>query len=124
MEHIVAKLEELAELKAAADVTRLDYEAKRAEILRAVQAELDALEDEYRPLFEAVDQRVESLEAEIRSDVLECGATVKGRRFQAVFVRGRVTWDTPGLDQYAREHPDIERYRRQGEPSVALRVAK
>jgi len=43
MEDLVAKLDELAELKSAADVTRLDYEAKRAEILRNVQTELDAL---------------------------------------------------------------------------------
>jgi len=43
-QHIATKLDELAEIKAAADVTRLDYEAKRAEILKAVQAELDALD--------------------------------------------------------------------------------
>lgn len=33
-QHIATKLDELAEIKAAADVTRLDYEAKRAEILK------------------------------------------------------------------------------------------
>ncbi len=45
-QRITAKLDELAEIKAATEVTRLDYEAKRAEILKAVQAELDALDVE------------------------------------------------------------------------------
>ncbi len=39
---IAAKLDELAEIKAAADVTRLDYEAKRAEILKPVDESLQA----------------------------------------------------------------------------------
>jgi len=42
--HVAEKLERLSNLRGAADVTRLDYEAKRAEILKQVQAELDALE--------------------------------------------------------------------------------
>ena len=43
-EHVAAKLERLSNLRGAADVARLNYEAKRAEILKQVQAELDALD--------------------------------------------------------------------------------
>jgi len=65
-QRIVVKLDELAEIKAATDITRLDYEAKRVEILKAVQAELDALDIEYKPLMDASAERVAALEAEIR----------------------------------------------------------
>jgi hypothetical protein len=124
MNQIVAKLEELAELRAAAELTRLDYEAKRAEILQVVQAELEALEAEYAPLFEAAETRGAALEAEIRAEVVEAGASVRGSQLQAVYVRGRTSWDTAGLDAYAEEHPEVQDYRRQGAPSVSLRTVK
>jgi hypothetical protein len=124
MDAIVAKLDELAELRAAAEVTRLDYEAKRAEILKAVQAELDALADEYEPLLAAAAERADALEAEIRGDVLAAGGSVRGGQLQAVYVRGRVSWDTAALDAYAEQHPEVQDYRRQGEPSVSLRQVR
>ncbi len=124
MEHIIAQLDELSEVRAAAEITRRDYEARRAEILKAVQAELDELEAEYQPLLDAAQKRAETLEAEIRQAVEERGASVRGAHLQAVYTRGRVTWDSRKLDRYAESHPDINAFRRQGEPSVALRVAK
>jgi len=117
---IRAKLDELAEVRAAAEITRLDYEAKRAEILRSVQAELDALQAEYEPLLESAQARAAALEAEVKEAVLALGATVKGRAYQAVYVRGRVTWDNQKLDRYAQAHPEILPYRREGDPSVRL----
>ena len=61
MDDIKARLDELADIQAAVDVARLDYEAKRSAILAAVQAELDALDAEYEPLFDASQQRTEML---------------------------------------------------------------
>jgi len=122
METIIAKLEELAELRAARTLTRLDYEQRRAEILKAVQAELDAVEAEYAPLFETADERVAALEAEIKEAVAEAGQSVKHGGIQAVYTRGRTTWDTRGLTRYAEPHPEINDYRREGKPSVSIRI--
>ncbi|MCC7361977.1 MAG: hypothetical protein IT317_21005 [Anaerolineales bacterium] len=124
MTDIAAKLDELTELRAAAEITRLDYEAKREQILQVVQAELEALETEYAPLLEAAAARAETLEAEIKADVLAAGASVKGGGLQAVYVRGRVSWDTAALDDYAANHPEVQGFRRQGAPSVSLRTLK
>jgi hypothetical protein len=124
METIVAKLDELAELKAATDLARIDYETKRTEILRVVQTELEALDAEYAPRLDAATQRMETLEAEIKSDVLRYGASVKGSRLHAVYSRGRVSWDTRALDAYALAHPEVTAFRKQGEPSVSLRLVK
>ena len=106
----------------AATVLRLDYEAKREEILRVVQAELDALAAEYEPLLETMGENIAALEQDVRADVLAHGATVKCERLQAVYVHGRVSWDTKALDRYALDHPELARYRHQGAPSVSLRV--
>lgn len=121
---IRARLEELAEVRAAAETTRLDYEARREEILRAVQAELEALQAEYEPLLESAQARAAALEAEVKEAVLAFGASVKGSAYQAVYVRGRVTWDNQKLDRYAQAHPEILAYRREGDPSVSLRTVK
>src|SRR5687767_13038438 len=44
-EHVAGKLERLTNLRGAADVARLNYESKRAEILKEIQAELDRSEE-------------------------------------------------------------------------------
>src|SRR5262249_14105144 len=121
---ITARLNELAEIQAAVEVTRLDYEFRRAQILQAVQEELAALDEEYQPLLTTSAERVAALEEAIKAEVAEHGASVKGAHVQAVFTRGRVTWDTRGLDGYARAHPEVLAFRKEGDPSISLRVVK
>jgi uncharacterized GH25 family protein len=121
---IIAKLDELDAIRTAADVTRVDYEAKKAEILKKVQAELDALDEEIKPLLNVSELRVAELEEEIKQEVLKHGATVKGARVQAVYYKGRISWDSESLDRYAAAHPEVMQYRKQGEPSIQLRVIK
>src|SRR5512143_3799132 len=67
---IAGKLRRLADLHSALDLTRMDYEAKRNEVLKKVQAELDALESEYQPLMDAAQENAATLEGEIKNDVL------------------------------------------------------
>jgi hypothetical protein len=124
MSDIVSKLDELSDVQSAVDVARVDYEAKRAEIMRSVQAELDALDAEYEPLFEASTARIAALTEEIKQAVMMAGASVKGAHLHAVYTRGRVTWDTKGLDKFAVSHPEVTQYRKQGEPNVSLRTVK
>ena len=124
MHSITAKLDQLSEIKAAAEVTRLDYEAKRAEIMKAVEAQLDDLAAEFEPLIKSAEERAADLEVEIKRDVLTQGASIKGRRLYAVFSRGRVSWDTDRLDAYASTHPEVVEYRTQGQPSVSLRMVR
>jgi hypothetical protein len=121
---IAARLDELAALRAAADMTRQEYEARRAEILRVVQAELEALDAEFQPLLDAAAQRQQALEAEIRGEVLAHGGSIRGAQMQAVYMRGRVTWDTRGLEDYAADNPAVLDFRREGQPSVQLRAVK
>lgn len=65
-----------------------------------------------------------ALEVEIKKDVLTHGASVKGRRSYAVFSRGRVSWATDRLDAYATTHLEVVEFRKQGEPSVSLRMVR
>ena len=124
MDNIAAKREELADLRATQDATRIDYENKRSEILKAVQRELEALDAEYQPLLEASQTRADALETEIKDAVVHRGASVKGSRIYAMFFRGRVSWDREKLENYGKAHPEVLDFRKEGEPYVSLRVVK
>jgi hypothetical protein len=121
-EHVASKLERLSNLRGAADLARLDYESKRAAILKQVQAELDALDMEYKPVIEATEENIAALENEIKTDVLLYGESVTGGSYRATYSQGRVSWDNEGMTKYAASHPDVLQFRKQGQPIVTLRV--
>lgn len=121
-EHVAEKLELLTNLRGAADVARLNYEAKRAEILEQIQAELDALDAEYKPVLEAAQENIAALENEIKTDVLLYGESISGGMYRASYTQGRVSWDNGGMAKYAASHPEVLQFRKQGQPIVSLRV--
>jgi len=121
-EHVAAKLERLSSLRGAAEVARLDYEAKRTEILKQIQSELDALDLEYKPVLDAAEENIVTLENEIKTEVLLYGESVSGGMYRASYTHGRVSWDNAGMTKYAASHPDVLQFRKQGQPIVALRV--
>lgn len=121
-EHIADKLKRLENLKGAADVARLDYESKRAEILKQIQSQLDALDSEYKPLLESAEENISTLENEIKTDVLLHGESVTGGMYRATFTKGRVSWDNEGIEKYATSHPEVMQFRKQGQPIVTLRI--
>ncbi len=122
-EQVVKKLNRLGDLRAAVDLTRLDYEAKHAEILKTVQAELDAIDAEYKPLMDAAETNAAALEVEIKNDVLLNGQSIHSEIFQAIYTKGRVSWDNAGISEYARAHPEVLTFRKVGQPTVSLRLA-
>ncbi len=111
-------LEKLTELYAKRDILSLD---KKAAIPTEIQAVLDEIEAEFSPKQELINEEISKLEAAVKSAVLETGETAKGGSLQAVFAKGRVSWDTKALDGYAKANPAIAEYRKQGEPSVSIR---
>lgn len=79
------------------------------------------IEAEFSGKLDAVDENIKSLEAEIKKEAKDGKETVKGKYFMAVYVKGRVTWNTEGLDKYADQHPEVAYFRKEGEPSITLR---
>lgn len=121
-EHVAGKLERLSDLRHAAEFARLDYETRRTQILKQVQAELDALDVEYKPVLERAEENISALENEIKTDILLHGESVSGGMYRATYSQGRVSWDNEGITKYAASHPDVLQFRKQGQPIVTLRV--
>jgi hypothetical protein len=120
---VVKLLDRLAELKDEATVTRLEWEQLRDAIVEPVRKELDDLDAEYMPKMAGIQDATTSIETNIRQQVLALGNTAKGARLMAVYNKGRTSWDTKGLDGFAAAHPEMERFRKTGEPSVTIRTA-
>jgi hypothetical protein len=116
------KLNRLSQMQAQADVIRLHFDDLRKSILTPeIQAQLDDIAAEERTSLDALQGGIDELTAEVKADVLNAGATVKGDYMMAVYNKGRVSWDTKGLDGFAIAHPEMAAFRKTGEPSITLR---
>ena len=116
------KLDQLAEYQAYRDLLLLDKQGLIDKIITPeLKAQIADIEAEFAPKFEAVDATISKCEADVKSDILVFGSSVKGEHLHAVWGKGRISWNTKGLDGFAKAHPEIESFRTQGEPSVSIR---
>lgn len=134
----------LREIDAKREAIRKDAEAKKREALeksQARKAQVDAefaasvahvyaeienrkaeIAAEYNGRIEAARKNMAALEDEIKRAVVNIGKTVKGTFIQAVYMKGRVTWNTDLLDGMIIAFPELAKARKEGAPSVALRT--
>jgi hypothetical protein len=119
------KLNRLSDLQSQADVIRAHFEELRATILTPeIQAQLAEIDAEEQTSLTTLQGGVDNLITEIKADIIAGGASIKGNYLQAVWTKGRISWDTKALDGYAAAHPEITPFRKEGEPSVSIRAVK
>lgn len=118
-------------------IARLDAEQKRANEAKAqIDAELTLsvkevytqvasrkaeINAEFSQKSNAVKDNLEALTARIKDEVKRAGATVKAKFYQAVYVKGRTSWNTDMLEGMIVAFPALEKARKVGEPSVTIR---
>jgi hypothetical protein len=115
------RIAELVEAKRLATAIHAEYEQRRESVMEQIRAQLEALDAEFSDRLRAADEEVGRLEGEVKEAVRELGESVKQEGIHAIYMRGRVTWDTPGLTRYAETHPEVQEFRRIGAPSVSIR---
>ena len=120
-DHPQTKFEQLAEAKKALQDLRGCIEAEREEILKGVREELAALDAKYADQLREAGRAVAELESEVKAVVLQLRRSLRVGDVQAIFYRGRVTWDSRGLARYAEGNPEVEQFRKVGAPSVVVR---
>lgn len=119
----IEKLNQLAELKSAVDALNLKKQALIDSILtEEIKQQLAEIDAEFAPEYQAVSDLSSSIEQEIKAEVIQAGETVKGDQLMAVFNKGRVSWDTKGLDGAIAIMPELAQFRKEGAPSVAIRT--
>ena len=118
----VEKLNQLAEYQAKADVLALDKQRLIDTLISPeIKAQIDEINYEFATQLEALDTNIAALTADIKADVVQGGASVKGAHLQAVYAKGRVSWDSKMLDGLAIAIPEVAKARKEGAPSVSIR---
>ena len=118
----IVKLDQLAEFRSQRDNLGLQQdEAMKAAYSPELIKTLACIEEEFFGRLEIVNNKIDDLQAEIKADVLGLGSTVHATYLQAVWNKGRVSWNTKSLDGYLVAHPELEQFRKQGKPSVSIR---
>jgi hypothetical protein len=119
---VAGMLDRLTDLYAQQEALEAE---KQALILKTIPPEvrtrLDDIEAEFAGKAKAASANIEELEASIKTAALAHGESVRGAGFQAVWNKGRLTWDSKGLNAYADEHPEVLQFRKEGEPSITIR---
>lgn len=116
----VDKLDRLAELQAHLEIARLNKEAVIAKAIEPVREKLDSM----GLAMQVIESDIAALDAEIRAEVLAAGTTAKGTSLICTWNKPRVSWDTKGLDGYAVAHPELNAFRKEGEPSVTIKAVR
>lgn len=113
-------LENLTEAYALRDLLNIEKARAIPDEIKKVLADIDA---EFAPKLETVEATIADLEAQAKAAVIEAGATVRGGALQAVYAKGRVTWDSKQLDGLMIAVPQLAQARTEGKPSVSIRKA-
>ncbi len=113
--------------------TRTAYELELAAMLHArdeaikpVQADIDAIAAEFAPRIAAADEKLRTLEAQLKAAVIAAGQTFKGRRWEFRFSSGKRTVPVNDLEALAKVKgdPTLLNIIKTGEPSVAIHEVK
>ena len=76
---------------------------------------------ELKPRVERLSEMAAAAELAVRQAVLAFGRSHYHRRVKATYYRPAVTFDNKGLQEYVATHPEIERFKKVGQPRVALK---
>jgi hypothetical protein len=79
-----------------------------------VKAELD-------PVIAGTEKHIAKLESDIKADVIGLGKTATGENLQAVYNKGRVSWNTSALDGLAVSMPELAKFKKEGDPYVTIK---
>jgi hypothetical protein len=130
------KSNEAAEIEATQkqqDQLRAEIDAKTKKVYADIAQKKQEIEIEFSGKADDVSANIARLESEIKADMKRHAAekleanpkakdlSVKGKFFHAVYVRGRVTWNTDKMDAWCNDHPFLKEARKEGEPSITLR---
>jgi hypothetical protein len=118
-------LNNLANLEAKIDFLRLKERTDLDELIPAeVQVEIETVKEEYKIETAAVQKKITELKEQIKTGVLFLGGTVKTEFKQAIWNKGRISWDSKGLQGFEVAHPEISVFKKVGNPTVSFRDVK
>ena len=109
------------DLNAAKEQIDFDLQAKVADVYKQVEIRKQEISAEFSDKASGVLDNIAKLTVQIKAETKKLGKTVKGQFYQAVYVRGRVSWNNDMLDGMIAVIPQLAKARKEGEPSCTIR---
>lgn len=110
---------EITEITALECLNKIaELTARRAEVEAIIEKKTQHLKNE----VSEYNAEIGILEDMVKQFVLKRGKSLKGDFLQAVYSKGKTTWDTKALDGYALVYPEIVRFKKTGTASVSIRA--
>lgn len=108
-------------VRAEALAAQREYAFRRLDVMEAVQPQLDAIDADMTPRLKQLAERLAAAELAVKQAVLAFGRSYWKGQVKVTYSRGRVTFDSKGLQEYAATHPDVEKFKKVGNPIVSIR---
>ena len=104
-------LDVLSELKEHREALRQEKQTERETILAPVKEELNTMEMKYQDWMNSLGAGNNGTE---HNQGYGCfpGGFRKGKYLHAIYMQGRVSWDTKRLDSFSVAHPEILNFRK------------
>jgi hypothetical protein len=98
-----------------------EYAFRRLDAMAPVQPQLDQIDTDMTPRLKQLAERLAAAELAVKQAVLAFGRSYWKGRVKVNYSRGRVTFDSKGLQEYAVTHPEVEKFKKVGNPIVSIR---
>ncbi len=85
---------------------------------------MEEIEVEFGKSIDSLAEGINLLEREVKSMALELGESVKGDDLHVVLFKGKVSWDSKGLEGFAVAHPEINAFKKVGSPYCSIKAVK
>lgn len=122
---IEQNLDRIAELEdMIANVSEKAEQQKRELMPDDVRIAFDVIDEQVDEAVTAAANEIEFLKEATKAEVMLVGKTIKSTRYQAVWNKPRVKWDTDKLEGMIALIPAIAEARSFGEPSITFRRVK
>lgn len=119
------KLDELWQLRQEREaLIALRDKKVNALIPKEIQAEIDETMDDFVPEIAKFDAAIAETEFEVRGMVVSDGVSWQSDHLMAQYNHGKTSWDTKGLDGFAVAHPEINVFKKVGDPYVTIKEKK
>lgn len=118
---LAATAAELHEVRQTALAAQQEFAFRQIDVMATVQPQLDAIQAEMQAKLKPLQAEVERLEAALKDGVRRRGSSFWHRGVRVTYSKPRITFDNKALQQYAETHPDINQFRKVGQPIVTLR---
>lgn len=90
------------------------------EVAKDLDQMIEKLQEHRKALVAPIVEERERLSVEVKSECLEMKQSIAGKYLQVVWSEGTRSWNSDGLEDFAKSHPEVLNFRKQSAPVAKI----